>query len=80
MGIGGRMYNWVLDSLTNWTYRVKVGDAVLDDFEIVNGIPQSNAISPVLFNIMIHDVFENIGADIGSSVYAEKRGTCSTCH
>lgn len=71
MGTGGRMYKSVLDSLTNWTYCVNVGDVFLDDFDIVNGIPQSNAISPVLFNIMIHDAFENVGADIGSLVYAD---------
>jgi len=68
---GGRLYNWVLDFLSNRTFRVKVGDAVSDDFRIENGIPQGSAISPILFNIMINDIFVNVDGNIGSSLYAD---------
>lgn len=40
-------------------------------FDIVNGIPQGSAISPILFNIMINNIFINVGRDIGSSLYAD---------
>lgn len=52
-------------------FRVKVGDALSEDFEIENGIPQGSAISPILFNIMINDFFLNVDRDIGSSLYAD---------
>jgi len=42
-----------------------------DEFEIANGIPQGSVISPVLFNIMIHDIFMNLGRRIGSALYAD---------
>lgn len=71
MGIGGRMYNWILDFLSNRTFCVKVGDDVSNDFNIVNGIPQGSAISPILFNIMINDIFENVGTGIGYALYAD---------
>jgi len=71
MGIGGRLYNWVLDFLSNRTFRVKVGDAVSDDFRIENGIPHGSAISPILFNIMINDIFVNVDGNNGSSLYAD---------
>ncbi len=44
MGIGGRMYNWILEFLSNRTFHVKVVDGVSNDLYIVNGIPQGRAI------------------------------------
>lgn len=55
MGIGGRLYNWVLDFLSDRTFQVKVGDDFSQEMDIMNGIPQGSAISPILFNIMIND-------------------------
>ncbi len=71
MGIGGRLYNWVLDFLNNRTFHVKIGDAFSEVFNILNGIPQCSVISQILFNIMINDIFMNVGKDIGSSLYAD---------
>lgn len=39
MGIGGRLYNWILDFLSNRTFRVNVGDAVSDDFVVIMVFP-----------------------------------------
>lgn len=71
LGIGGRLSNWIMDFLTKRTFKVKVGSEISDSFDIVNGIPQGSVISPILFNIMINDIFENIGVAIQSSVYAD---------
>lgn len=71
MGIRGKLYNWVLEFLSERRFRVKVGADVSEEFEIVNGIPQGSVISPVLFNVMINDIFMNLDRRIGSALYAD---------
>ena len=60
IGIKGRMYNYILDFLSQRALRVRVGEAISEEFIVENGIPQGS-ISPILFNIMINDIFENLG-------------------
>ncbi len=71
IGIRGRLYNWVLDFLSERRFRVKVGSEVSEEFEIINGIPQGSVISPVLFNVMINDIFMNLDRRVGSALYAD---------
>ena len=71
MGIRGRFYNWVLDFISERRFKVKVGSEISDELEIANGIPQGSTISPVLFNIMINDMFTNMDRRIGSALYAD---------
>ncbi len=58
---------WVQDR----ALRVKVGSEVSEEFEIINGIPQGSVISPVLFNVMINDIFMNLDRKVGSALYAD---------
>ena len=60
MGIGGRMYNFVLDFLSGRRFCVRVGSEVSDGFDVVQGVPQGSVISPVLFNMMVNGVFESL--------------------
>ena len=71
MGIGGRMYNWVRAFLTDRTFRVKVGADISNYLEIENGIPQGSAVSPILCNIMINDIFTCLDTCIQSALYAD---------
>lgn len=71
LGINGKMYNYILDFLSQHTIRVKVGAAVSDEFIIENGIPQGSAISPILFNIMINDIYEKLGDSNEGLLYAD---------
>src|SRR5271163_1630416 len=54
LGLGGRMYAWSADFLTDRKIRVRVGAAVSEIYCMDNGTPQDSIISPLLFNIMIY--------------------------
>lgn len=43
MGISGRLFNWVLDFLSERKFRVKVVLEISEEYDIVNGIPQGRA-------------------------------------
>lgn len=71
LGINGKMYNWVLDFLDRRTIEVKVGTEYLNRYTVENGIPQGSVCSPILFNIMIIDIFDPVEGNIDKSLYAD---------
>ena len=70
-GIRGRMLNWIRAFLQNRTIQVRVGGAYSETVGIENGTPQGSVISPVLFNVMINDIFQEVGAGFGLSLFAD---------
>lgn len=70
-GIDGYMYNWLLQFLFERTFVVQVGLGQSSTFEAENGIPQWSVVSPILFNIMINDIFDNLGYDVECALYAD---------
>ena len=70
-GIRGRLINWIQDFLKNRVIQVRVGEAFSGGTTIDNGTPQGSVISPVLFNVMINDIFKEIGVGFGLSLFAD---------
>lgn len=60
IGVGGRMYNWILDFLFERTFQVRIGEETSASYDILNGTPQGSVISPILFNLMNNDIFEKV--------------------
>ncbi|XP_016409773.1 RNA-directed DNA polymerase from mobile element jockey-like isoform X2 [Sinocyclocheilus rhinocerous] len=69
--IDGKMYNWILSFLFGRTIQVRVGTAFSQILPIENGTPQGSVSSPILFNLMINDIFHNVDTGIGRSLYAD---------
>ena len=66
-----RMLQWVRDFLTGRKIIVKINGAFSKEYSVENGTPQGSIISPVLFLIMINDVFKNIERSINVALFAD---------
>lgn len=65
IGIRERMLNWIKDFLQSRKIQLRVGGEFSEVLEIDIGTPQDSVISPVLFNVMINDIFSNFeGGDL----------------
>lgn len=70
-GIRGRMLNWIKQFLSSRSIQVKVGGCFSGIFKVDNGTPQGSVISPVLFNIMINDMFDGVDGGFGRALFAD---------
>lgn len=50
---------------------MKVGDVLSRSEYVENGTLQGSVISPIIFNIMINDIFEEVSQDISTALYAD---------
>ncbi len=71
MGVGGKMFNWIMDFLDGRIIQVKIGQVVSKQYNVENGTPQGSVISPILFSIMINDIYLELPMDMGRSLFAD---------
>lgn len=70
-GIRGRMINWIKDFLRLRCIQVRVGGSFSESVFVDNGTPQGSVISPVLFNIMVNNMFDEVGSGFQKSLFAD---------
>ena len=70
-GINQSTFNWIKNYLFDRYIQVKMGTTILTRYKVDNGTPHGSVISPILFSIMINDVYSDISADIGRSLFAD---------
>lgn len=46
MGVGGNIFNWIMDFLNGRSIQVKIGSDISSKCVVENGTPQGSAISP----------------------------------
>lgn len=69
VGLGGRTHNWIKEFL--FDKFVRIGTVLSRRYMVDNGTPQGSVISPILFSIMINDVFSQVQKDVGRSLCAD---------
>ena len=71
-GIRGHMAYYLVNFLEGSRhFRVRCRSLYSDSREMENGLPQGSCLSPILFNIFINDLFEDISAGISYSLFAD---------
>lgn len=64
MGIVGNCLKWILDYLENRTQSVSINGHNSRTMAADSGVPQGGILSPLLFNIMLHDIPQVEGIDL----------------
>ena len=54
------MYCWIKDFLSNRQIQVRINSSFSDCVFVENGVPQGSVISPILFSIMINDIYDTL--------------------
>ena len=70
MGFRGHLMHFVQAYLFNRTFQVRCG-VLSDRWQQEYGLVQGGVISPLLFNIMINDVFDDLSPGISKAIYAD---------
>lgn len=64
------MYNRIKDFLSEREIQGKVGSTFFRGCKVENGIPQRSVLSPILFSIMMDDVFQRVDCVFGKALFA----------
>ena len=72
LGIRGHLAHYLVGFLTGERrFQIRFRSEYSDTFSLQNGLPQGSCISPILFNIMINDLFDTVPSNISYSLFAD---------
>jgi len=67
----GQLYNFICMFLVTRTFQVKINNHLSEEYEQLNGVPQSSSLSPTLFLIAINSITNNIELPVNATLYAD---------
>ena len=70
---------WVTSYLTGRRQFVQIDDAVSSTTDVCFGVPQGSILGPVLFNLYVNDLSDNLDPTISSHQYADDTSLYSHC-
>ena len=56
LGLKGHILLYLHNLLSRRTFQVRIGRQISCTMNINNGLPQGSTLSPILFNVMLHDI------------------------
>lgn len=71
LGIGGRMYNWLSNYLSDRTIFMTTSDGDTQKHSVTRGVPQGGVLSPALFNISLIGIEKCLPRPVAISLYAD---------
>ena len=71
MGLRGNLPEFISNFLDHRSFQVKVGSELSDQFPQEEGVPQGSILSPILFEIKINSIIDNLSKDTEGSIYVD---------
>ena len=78
-GFSKEYLKWVTSYLTGRRQFVQIDDAVSNTTNVCFGVPQGSILGPVLFNLYVNDLSENLDDSISSHQYADDTTIYAHC-
>ena len=64
LGVNGRMWSWIFSFLSCRNVICKIGDFSGEEFISHTGLPQGSVLSPIICNIFIMDMFDDVQGSV----------------
>ena len=80
IGISGNMYNYIRSFLSDRSMQVRWKGATSTTKGVVMGVPRGSVITPLLFNIMVHDVDTAVKGKVVLTMYADDLAIWTDTH
>ena len=71
-GIHGNLFHCISSFLSDWFQRVRVGSFLSNYCSVCSGIPQGSVIGPLLFNLFINDLTDNLNSSVTTKLFADE--------